>query len=78
MTSAKHAAAGRHRRTSRSGKANRPHEMTLMTANQPPRVAAVWRTARRAAAALRAIHDEHALMWDLFWHPAGQARRDRP
>jgi hypothetical protein len=52
--------------------------MTLMTANQPPRVAAVWRTARRAAAALRAIHDEHALMWDLFWHPAGQARRDRP
>ena len=40
-----------------------------MIASQPTRrrVAAVWRTARRAVAALRAIHDEQVLMWDLFW-----------
>ena len=38
-----------------------------MTAGQPSRAAAAWRTARRAAAALRAIHDEQVLMWELFW-----------
>jgi hypothetical protein len=40
-----------------------------MIASQPTRrrVAAVWRTARRAVAALRAIHDEQVLMWELFW-----------
>ena len=32
-----------------------------------PRVGAVWRTARRAVAVLRAIHDEQGLMWELFW-----------
>lgn len=39
-----------------------------MTASQPTgrHAAAVWRTARRAAAALRAIHDEQVLMWELF------------
>jgi len=39
-----------------------------MTASQPNRhhAAAVWRAARRAAAALRAIHDEQVLMWELF------------
>ena len=31
------------------------------------RVAAVWRSARRAVAALRVIHDEQVLMWELFW-----------
>ena len=31
------------------------------------RVAAVWRTARRAVAALRVIHDDQVLMWELFW-----------
>jgi len=31
------------------------------------RVAAVWRTARLAVAALRVIHDEQVLMWELFW-----------
>lgn len=30
------------------------------------RAAAVWRTARRAAAGLRAIHHEQVLMWELF------------
>ena len=40
-----------------------------MMASQPTRrrVAAVWRTARRAVAALRAIHDEQVLMWELLW-----------
>jgi hypothetical protein len=39
-----------------------------MTASQPNlrHAAAVWRAARRAAAALRAIHDEQVLMWELF------------
>ena len=37
-----------------------------MIASQPTRrrVAAVWRTAHRAVAALRAIHDEQVLMWE--------------
>jgi len=41
----------------------------LMIASQPTRrrVAAVWRTARRAVAALRVIHDEQVLMWELVW-----------
>ena len=26
-----------------------------------------WRAACRAAAALRAIHDEQVLLWELFW-----------
>lgn len=40
-----------------------------MIASQPTRlrVVAVWRTARRAVAALRVIHDEQVLMWELFW-----------
>ena len=40
-----------------------------MTASQPIRrqAASVWHTARRAAGALRAIHDELVLMWELFW-----------
>lgn len=40
-----------------------------MTANQLIRrqVASVWRTARRAAGALGAIHEEQVLMWELFW-----------
>jgi hypothetical protein len=40
-----------------------------MMASQPTRrrVAAAWRTARRAVAALRAIHDEQVLMWELLW-----------
>ena len=40
-----------------------------MTASQPSRrqVASVGRTARRAAAALPAIHDEQVLMRELFW-----------
>ena len=29
--------------------------------------AAVWRAACRAAAALRTIHNEQVLMWELFW-----------
>jgi hypothetical protein len=31
------------------------------------RGATLWRAARRAAAALRAIHDEHVLAWELLW-----------
>ena len=40
-----------------------------MTASQPIRrqAASAWRTARRAAGALRAINDEQVLMWELFW-----------
>jgi hypothetical protein len=40
----------------------------MMTASQPTRLpaAAMWRAARRAAAALRAIHDEQVLAWELF------------
>jgi hypothetical protein len=49
-----------------------------MTASQPVRrqAAAVWRTARRAAGAMRAIHDEQVLMWELFWS-ANRVRGDR-
>jgi hypothetical protein len=40
-----------------------------MTASQPARrrAAAVWRAARRATAALRAMHDEQVLAWELSW-----------
>ncbi len=40
-----------------------------MTASQPivGQAASVWRTARRAAGALRAIHNEQVLAWELFW-----------
>ena len=40
-----------------------------MIASQPTRlrIAAVWRPAHRAVAALRAIHDEQVLMLELFW-----------
>ena len=40
-----------------------------MTASQPTRrhAAAMCRAARRAAVALRAIHDEQVLAWELFW-----------
>jgi hypothetical protein len=50
-----------------------------MTASQPtrPRAAAVWRIAHRAVAALRAIHDEQVLMWELFWQSSHVAV-DRP
>jgi hypothetical protein len=46
-----------------------------MATSQPtrPRVAAVWRPARRAVAVLRAIHDEQVLMWELFWQSTGAA-----
>jgi len=42
-----------------------------------PRVGAVWRTARRAVAVLRAIHDEQGLMWELFWQ-SSRVAVDRP
>jgi hypothetical protein len=40
-----------------------------MTASQAARrrSAAVWRTVRRAALTLRAVHDEQVLMWELSW-----------
>ena len=40
-----------------------------MTTGQPSRrrVAAAWRAACCTAAALRALHDEHVLAWELFW-----------
>jgi hypothetical protein len=39
------------------------------TRSQPLRrpAASVRRTARRAAGALRAIHDEQILMWEAWW-----------
>ena len=45
------------------------HEVILMTASQPSwrPAAAGWRATRRAMAALRAIHDEQVLAWELFW-----------
>ena len=50
-----------------------------MATSQPtrPRVAAVWLTARRAVAVLRAIHDEQVLMWELFWQ-SSRVAVDRP
>ena len=40
-----------------------------MTASQPTqrRAATLWRAVRRGGAALRAMHDEQVLMWELFW-----------
>jgi len=38
--------------------------------------AGLWRTARRAARALRAIHHEQVLMWELLWQ-AGRVPADR-
>jgi hypothetical protein len=40
-----------------------------MTTRQRNRshAAAAWRATCRAAAALRAIHDEQVLMWELLW-----------
>ena len=60
-------AAGRHRGKPRQ--ARQTHEVILMTGSQPTRrhAATIWRAARRATAALRAIHDEQVLMWELFW-----------
>ena len=48
-----------------------------MMASQPTRrrVAAAWRTARRAVAALRAIHDEQVLMWELLLAVQPRLRR---
>jgi hypothetical protein len=45
------------------------NEVILMTATQSTQRhgATVRRAARRAAAALRAIHDEQVLMWELAW-----------
>jgi len=50
-----------------------------MATSQPtrPQVAALWRTARRAVAVLRAIHDEQGLMWELFWQ-SSRVAVDRP
>jgi hypothetical protein len=51
-----------------------------MTINQPAwrQAAAAWRTVRRGAAALRAIHNEQVLRWELFWQssrvPGGPGR----
>ena len=49
-----------------------------MIASQPTRrrAAAVWRTAHRAVAALRATHDEQVLMRGLFWQ-SGHVAVDR-
>jgi hypothetical protein len=45
----------------------------MMTANQDlHRQPTAWRAVRRAAAAVRHIHREQALMWDLWWQ-AGRA-----
>jgi hypothetical protein len=38
-----------------------------MTASQPIRRRSGVAAARRTATALRAIHDEEVLMWELFW-----------
>jgi hypothetical protein len=45
------------------------NEVILMTATQSTQRhgATWWRAACRAAAALRAIHDEQVLMWELVW-----------
>jgi hypothetical protein len=40
--------------------------MTATQSTQRPG-ATWWRAACRAAAALRAIHDEQVLMWELVW-----------
>jgi len=50
-----------------------------MATSQPtrPQVAALWRTARRAVAVLRAIHDQQVLMWELFWQ-SSRVAVDRP
>jgi hypothetical protein len=40
--------------------------MTATQSTQRHR-ATLWRAAYRAAAALRAIHDDQVLMWELLW-----------
>ena len=40
--------------------------MTVTQSTQRHR-ATLWRAACRAAATLRAIHDEQVLMWELVW-----------
>ena len=51
--------------------------MTTATQSTQRRSATLWRAACRAAAALRAIHHEQDLMWELVWQssrvPADQA-----
>ena len=42
----------------------------------PAIATALWRAARRAAVALRAINDEQVLMWELFLQ-AGRVPADR-
>jgi hypothetical protein len=39
--------------------------------------ATLWRAACRAAAALRAVHDEQVLMWELVWR-SSRVPVDRP
>lgn len=48
----------------------------MITASQPTRRRAAWQAARRAAAALRAIHHEQVLMWELSWQ-SGRIPVDR-
>jgi hypothetical protein len=49
-----------------------------MTATQSTRRhgATLWRAACRAAAALRAVHDEQVLAWELLWQ-SGRVPVDR-
>jgi hypothetical protein len=39
----------------------------MRTSQYTRRAARLWRAVRRAAAALRHIHDEQTLMWELSW-----------
>jgi hypothetical protein len=50
------------------GQPDRPEVIVMTTDRLAHRgAAAVWRAACRAAAALRTLHDEQVLMWELFW-----------
>lgn len=41
-------------------------------------VGALSRATRHVAAALRAIHDEQVLMWDLLWQASGISANEPP
>ncbi len=45
----------------------KPEVMTMTTSQHTRRRPAIWRSVRGIASAVRTLHREQALMWELWW-----------
>jgi len=45
----------------------KPEVMTMTTSQHTHRQPAIWRSVRGVASALRTLHREQTLMWELWW-----------